>query len=770
MKEADKLVSTISVVLITLIILWAFSDQKPPSNLPEAETAADFSMNNVRAHLEVISAEVHHVGTKAHKEVQNYLVDELAKLGLKAEIQVQTVFTPGGSGTTIENVITRIDGTENGDALMLLSHYDSAVPFSRGAGDDGSGIATILEGLRVFLEKGISPKNDIVILFSDAEELGLLGARAFIENHAWADEISLIINFEARGSGGPSFMLMETNGKNSRMLQEFLKANPTYPSTSSLSYSVYKMLPNDTDLTPFRENANINGYNFAYIDDHFDYHTAQDINERLDVSTLAHQADYLMSTLNYFAFNDISDLNSDRDRIFVNFPLIKMLHYPFAWNTTLFIVALMFFNILLTLGFKQGKFTKKGTIMGFVPFLISLLGCTLVTYGLWKLALIIHPHYKDILQGFTYNGYQYIAAFCALNIWLSLAVYNRYITKYTPQDLLLAPLTFWFIVNGLVLFYLPGAAFFIIPVFMAIATLAFLTQKELPSHIKIGLFVFLSIPMLYMLSPMIKLFPVALGLGALFISTMFLVLMLGLILPIVSLLSIRKPLKIGIGVIAALFFAIATINSGSSVERKKPTNITFYHNADLNVSYWASLNQRQDEYTRQFLGEDPTIGPMPEESGVRSTRIRYHKKTENRNFEVSEVTVNLDSIVGDERRLEFTVNPKRNVHRYELISNDDQEFSNFSINGALVGSGNLSRTAYRLMVRYTMANSDSILQVSCTMNKEMVPDFRIVETSYDLETNPVFQIDPKPEYMMPFAFVTGDAVVAIQTPVFDSMD
>ncbi|MEP5613521.1 MAG: M28 family peptidase [Cyclobacteriaceae bacterium] len=771
MKEADKLVSTISVILIALIVLWAFSDQKPDADIPQNAVNADFSVANVRSHLKIISSEVHHVGTKAHKDVQNYLVSELEKLGLSPEVQTQTVFNQRwGAGTTVENIIARIEGTGNGKALMLLSHYDSATPFSKGAADDGSGIATILEGLRVFLGNGTKQENDIIVLFSDAEELGLLGARAFIRHHDWVKDVGLILNFEARGSGGPSFMLMETNGKNSRMLQEFLNADPSYPATSSLSYSVYKMLPNDTDLTPFREVADINGFNFAYIDDHFDYHTAQDAFERVDVETLAHQGDYLMSTLTYFANNELTNLSSDSDRIFVNFPLIKMLHYPFSWNTPLFIVGLLLFAGLLFLGLKRDVLNGKSIGIGFLPFLMALVGCSLLSYGLWKLILIIHPDYKDILQGFTYNGYQYIAAFAALNIWFTLVIYGRYVDKLSSQDLLVAPIIFWFIVNAAMILYLPGASFFIIPVFMAIVIMGFLIFKDLRSHVKIGLFLFLSIPMLYMLSPLIKLFPVALGLGTLFISAVFLVLMLGLLVPVISLLSIRKVTKIGVGSIAALFFIVATVKSGYSIDSKKPTNINFYYNADNEVSYWASLNQNQDEYTRQFLGDDPLRGRLPEESGVRSSRIRYHQKAENRAIQMSEILISQDTIDGDQRTLDFTIIPQRKIHKYEFISNSTQNFDSFEINNVSIGDGEISRGQNQFIMRFTMANTDTLMNVSCTMQKDMVPDFYMVETSYDLGTNPLFDVEAKPEYMMPFAFVTGDAVVAIQTPKFDLID
>ena len=67
-------------------------------------------------------------------------------------------------------------------------------------------------------------------------------------------------------------MLIETNRGNAKMVDEFTAAQPKYPVANSLAYSIYKMLPNNTDLTVFREDADIEGFNFAFIDDHFDYY------------------------------------------------------------------------------------------------------------------------------------------------------------------------------------------------------------------------------------------------------------------------------------------------------------------------------------------------------------------------------------------------------------------------------------------------------------------------------------------------------------------
>jgi hypothetical protein len=245
-----KVSSVLSILIILGVIYWSFSDLKPSLPKEKSTIITDFSLDNALHHLKNISLKQHYVGTKEHKVVQNYIVAELRKMGLETEIQTQTAINKKWfAATTAENIIAKIKGTEKGKALMLLSHYDSNTHSSLGASDDASGVAVILEGIRAFLAKDKTPKNDIIILISDAEELGLLGAQAFVDNHLWTKNVGLVLNFEARGSGGPSYMLMETNGKNSQLLSEFLAAKPNFPAANSLMYSIYKKLPNDTDLT-----------------------------------------------------------------------------------------------------------------------------------------------------------------------------------------------------------------------------------------------------------------------------------------------------------------------------------------------------------------------------------------------------------------------------------------------------------------------------------------------------------------------------------------
>ena len=99
----------------------------------------------------------------------------------------------------------------------------------------------------------------MVFLFTDSEEGGLLGAKGFRGASPLAKQIGLVMNFEARGTSGPA-MMFETSDGNGRIVREFAAAAP-HPVTSSLSYEAYKLLPNDTDLTFFKQ-AGLAGHGF----------------------------------------------------------------------------------------------------------------------------------------------------------------------------------------------------------------------------------------------------------------------------------------------------------------------------------------------------------------------------------------------------------------------------------------------------------------------------------------------------------------------------
>lgn len=758
-----KHISLLSLLVIILAIFWGFYDLSP-ARVTTAKKPTDFSIENALTHLKAISEKTHYVGSSGHKEVQNYLVKELEKMGLNPSIQYQAVVNKKWyAGTTTENIIARIKGSETGKALMLLSHYDSNPHSSKGASDAGSGVVTILESLRAFLAKNRQPKNDIIILISDAEELGLLGAKAFVNHHPWAKDVGLVLNFEARGSGGPSYMLMETNGKNQKLISEFVKSNPINPAANSLMYSIYKKLPNDTDLTVFREEGNIDGFNFAFIGDHFDYHTAQDSYERLDKKTLQHHADYAMTSLNYFAFSDISSFQSNKDYVYVNFPILKLIYYPFSWAVPLLIFSFVVFLILVFFGLGLNRLNLKSILQGFIPAFLSIVVGSGVSFLLWKLLLIIHPAYTDILHGFTYNGYWYIATFAFLTVGLMFFIYKPFVKKENKLSLFIAPIFIWFLINLFILDEYKGASFFIIPVIIALLILGSETFKKYGKE-RTFYYSILSIPTVYIFAPMIEMFPVGLGLKTLFISAIFIALLFGMLLPI----FIEKGVKTGIAKLsisfAVLFFIIASWKSGFNSESKKPNSLVYVKNIENNVALWGTYNNVLDDYTKQKLGDNPKKGGVTdaETKNKYNTRFRFYKEAENYSIQNSIISIFKDSITQNKREITILISPQRKVNKIELSVRDSLSFQSLTANGALVNDGKSYKIKRGTFLIYHMGNSDSNLTLKMILNNSEKPTIMINEISYDLLQNSLFNIQPRTNEMMPMPFVTNDAIMCTQ--------
>jgi hypothetical protein len=753
--------SIVSVLIILGVIYWSFADLKPSLKTSKSSTETDFSIENALSHLKKISKEAHYTGSKEHKKVQSYIVTELQKMGFETEIQMQTAINKKWfAATTAENIIAKLKGSGSGKALLLLTHYDSNPHSSLGASDAGSGVVTILEGLRAFLLKNETQKNDIIILISDAEELGLLGAQAFVDRHSWTKDIGLILNFEARGSGGPSYMLMETNGKNSKLLSEFLAAKPNFPAANSLMYSIYKKLPNDTDLTIFREDANISGFNFAFIGDHFDYHTAQDSYERLDRETLLHQADYLTTSLNYFSNSDLTDFNSDEDFVFVNFPFIKLITYPFSWVSPMVFLCGILFLVLLFFGVSFNKIDVKGALKSFIPFLISLILCGGISFGLWKFLLIMHPQYNDILHGFTYNGYQYIIAFVFLNLWILLTIYKKTATVEKTTNLLIAPIFFWLVLNFVISAFLKGSGFFIIPVICALVVLMVAIFLNLEDKYKRILCTVLSIPTLYIFAPLIKMFPVGLGLKVLFISAIFIVFVFGLMV-----LSFHQKNSFWTqkwsGFLALLFFGIATYNSGFSIDNKKPNSIVYIQNSDNKTAYFGTYNATLDAYTKQVFNGNFAKGGIEnaETKSKYNTRFKYSKKTAYKAIPSSKIRTVIDTVIGKKRFLELTITPKRKVHKLEFITKNKLTLHQFKINDVLVNNGKKYSLTDGTFLVYHLGNSDTEVTLSFAVDIAEKLEVILNEISYDLLSNSNFNLKPRSEEMMPMPFVTNDAII-----------
>jgi len=81
------------------------------------------------------------------------------------------------------NIIGEIPGSGgNGEVVMLGAHLDSWHA-GDGAVDDGTGVAAVLEAMRILKALGVKPKRTIRVALWSGEEQGMMGSRAYVEQH-----------------------------------------------------------------------------------------------------------------------------------------------------------------------------------------------------------------------------------------------------------------------------------------------------------------------------------------------------------------------------------------------------------------------------------------------------------------------------------------------------------------------------------------------------------------------------------------------------------
>nr|WP_299344561.1 M28 family peptidase [Allomuricauda sp.] len=758
-----KFSKSLALFLLAWAVYWSYKSLMP-SYQPDADIGkTEFSVDRALEHVKNISKEPHGVGFPGHERVRAYIISELKKMGLKTITQEGYTTGDWGNLSKATNILARIEGKQQGKALVVMTHYDSSPHSSLGASDAGSGVATILEGVRAFLEEGKTPKNDIIILITDAEELGLNGADLFVKNHPWTKDVGLALNFEARGSGGPSYMLIETNRGNAKLIEEFQKANLKYPVANSLAYSIYKMLPNDTDLTVFREDADIEGFVFAFIDDHFDYHTSLDSYERLDKKTLAHQGAYLMPLMKHFGNADLENLKSLNDLVYVNLPFFGLISYPYEWIMPMLILASLVFIVLIIVGFVKKELNGLEILKGAVPALLTLVFAGLLGYFGWSAITWWYPGFKDMLHGFTYNGHTYIVVYTLLSLAICFWSYHKFRKVSTP-NLLVFPILLWLIICGAVAFYLKGASFFVLPLFGVLAAFLVTINQEKPNPF---LMVFLALPAVFIFAPFVKMFPVGLGLKMLIAATIFTTLLFFLILPFVGQLKNKNRFAYLALFLFVVFSISAHVQSDFNKDRPKPSSLLYVYNSDENSALWATYDNVLIDWNGQFLGNEKRNPESREYKMIPSkyrSQFTYVTEAPKKEIPMPWIDTVVDTIIGNERILEICLTPKRNVNRVDVYTNPIK-LNSARVNRIALSEYFLENRRERLITHYVSQNDYTELELS--FPKDSTLQLTFYEASNDLLSNPLFTVPERPDNSIPMPFVLNDAVLVVKTLKFD---
>ncbi|MFK7929403.1 MAG: M20/M25/M40 family metallo-hydrolase [Myxococcota bacterium] len=362
------------LALWTVMAVWWL---EPPRVVTATADATAFSAERAFAVLQGLIGDVgpHAVGTPQARIVEGRIVRQLRGLGLHPEVTPRTLCASNRC-VRVRNIIAHVPGADpEADLVLLSAHYDS-VRSGLGASDDGSGVAAVLEIVRA-LRADAPTQRGVLVLLNEGEELGLLGAQAFATQSPWAQRIAAVVNIEARGTTGQSY-LFEISGS-TRTIAEAYAPVATSPTVSSTYVEVYRQLPNRTDVTIYEEQE-WPAANLAYLGGGGRYHTPLDNLENLDRRSLQHHGDQglsLVKGLTAAAFPD----EPPGDDVMFDLLGLTILRWPAVWA-----IPLAVLSTLLGLGGVVGLFLRRwlspwkllGAVGGIVLWMVVTLS---IAYG-----------------------------------------------------------------------------------------------------------------------------------------------------------------------------------------------------------------------------------------------------------------------------------------------------------------------------------------------------------------------------------------------------
>lgn len=369
----------------------------------EPADAEGFSAARVVNDIEVISKDHHSVAHPEERaEVREYLVSRLNELGADTVKFFEYDSLVGPQNKHVVYTFDAVDVmaefpplTASADPtyLLMVAHYDSRYSqpmpkdtvWSYGAADDGYGVGVILETVSQALKYRQDWSQGIKVLFTDAEEVGMMGMKAIWENDRQEfDNVGFMINLEARGPWGPA-LLFETCPGNEKVMDLYAKAADS-PFTYSLTTVVYSFMPNFTDFTIVKDE--IPGMNFSTIADINHYHTDLDNFSNVSAKSIQHYGAQIVPVVEAYltdeAYADRNYFKAEDDTTNFTIPLLGLFNFSKGMykviNVVIFVLFLLVFALEGVRGrLKASKVFKTSAIVLGVAVLVLALG-ELVAY------------------------------------------------------------------------------------------------------------------------------------------------------------------------------------------------------------------------------------------------------------------------------------------------------------------------------------------------------------------------------------------------------
>ncbi|HEX3682841.1 MAG TPA: M20/M25/M40 family metallo-hydrolase [Bryobacteraceae bacterium] len=556
-------------------------------------------------HVTAISKNPHPIGSSAHEAVRDYIVQTLLQVGLHPEIQNATgVSEKFRSAGSVQNIVVQVPGSSPSKAVLVVGHYDS-VPTSFGASDDGTAVAAMLECASA-LKRAPRLRRDVVFLFTDGEENGLLGAQAFVAHNPLAKNIGFVLNFDTRGVAGPSIMF-ETSNDNAWLIQIFQRGCRR-PVANSLTYQIYKHLPNDTDFSVFK-GAGYSGLNFAFIDGLAQYHTALDNRSDLDIKSLQHQGDNLLEMAREFA-NTTTEDPRRTDAVYFDLMGRMLVSYSTVTAIILTVITSILFASVLIVTLKQRFLDIRSLFLGLIASVATIvaaaLGAAIVGWLLASLGRAV----PDIQSGFSYHNELYAAGCAAIGLACALGVLAKAYSRVSAYGLAAGALLFWYALLLLTIVAAPGASYlFLWPLLFTLGGwLIVLGSGSRTLKKDSSLLILAGIPGIVLTLPLAHELITAFGVGAGSYVATLLALQLGLIVaPIGVFPALRGRMATQVaGAAGLVLFIIGLTTTGYNNAHPRRDSVLYALDADAGRAIWLTYDQKPDAWTSQFFASGAT--------------------------------------------------------------------------------------------------------------------------------------------------------------------
>lgn len=774
------------LALLATLALLVWIGLRPlgtPDVVPADAPATEFSAARAMEHLRVIAAEPRVIGSPGNIATRQYLIDQIRALGLEPEVQTTTsVVSEGAEGYRagiVNNVFVRIPGTASTGVIAINAHYDSG-DTGPGASDCGSCVVTGLETLRTTLASA-PLRNDLLFVFVDGEERHMMGSAAFTEQHPWASEVRLALNYEATGSGGAAILYV-TSEDNAWLVSEFLDVAPD-PAVWSLIPTISNLFPEgrfDSDLGEYTQQGS-QGLGFLYFDDPTAYHSARDNIAEIDPGSIQQEGGYTLAVARHFGNLDITDMPRSGDRVFFNVWPGVVVHYATTWVVPLATLVTLAIAGLLVLGRRRGELTTGGLLAGALGWLLITLGATVASILLWIVVRWIEADYQVWMVG-SYQTTLHIAALCAATVAVVAALYTLLGRRVRRQNLVAGTLLGSLIPLWVSSLLAPGLSYLVVwPLLFATLPLAWrllVSERVTSAWGRVAVLAVAAIPALVLLpatlaqmTALAVRFEGMLGMPVLGLTMLFVAPIAALLLPHLHILggeSATRRLRWAVPATAALvavaLFGWSIATSGFDAEHPRPDSVAYELNADTGQAEWVSFDTALDDWTGEFFPAGTK--PVDHNRLVQGTMPAFTAPVPAVALAAPEVTVLDDTTAGDVRTLRLRLTSPRGTSEMATAVESPGEIVAATVNGREVDLSDYAVAREGELTLIYANVTDSGWEMTVSVRSADPVTVRLEEVMRDLPDVPGMDVPPRPADTMPSPVFPRDPTIVTRTFTF----